>query len=274
MNFSFLSSIGLANLSSNELVQHFSPNINVSASDSLFPQHVEPTLAIGSNNQLFAGWKEASTSTGPGVDVSFTSSSDNGITWTAPLRMPYNVSSSWSKSDPWLNYFNKTIYFTYLEYNTVQTLGSNSQVTMARSTDNGTTWITTKATQNKLFADKETFIISLNGTIYLTYDDIDLNSNLGLVILAKSIDNGNSFSDITSLNNSTADDIVAPYPALSSNNTLFVAWAMFNDSNNYFGDVYYDHSVNGGENFTKNSALNPQESYAWYNNYKATIPVM
>ena len=259
------------NTSSNTTNESFSTNIQLTINDNLYPQHVEPTLTVGPNNELFVGYKEANTPTGGGVNVSFIRSLDGGIAWSTPSLMPSNVSSTRSESDPWLNYYNNTIYYSYLDYTSDL---SSSQVTMARSTDKGNSWITSKASDNSLFADKEVFIISPNGTIFLVYDDVNSVTSLGLVKLSKSIDGGKTFTDTTSINNNINDYIVGPYPALSSNSTLIVTWAKFIDSNNYFGDVYYDHSNNGGLTFVQNTKLNPTTNYVWFNNGKATIPVI
>ena len=189
--------------------------------------------------------------------------------------MPSNASTSWLKSDPWMYYINGTLYYSYLEYSNNLNIIPNSQVTFAKSVDNGLTWTTAKASQNNDLSDKETFVVSSNGTVYLTYDDVNLYTGSAFVKLSKSNDNGKSFSDVATINkNNTYDDIVAPYPALSSNNTLFVSWTRFNDSNNYFGDVYYDYSLNGGLNFTNNTPLNPNADYSWYGGGKVTFSVI
>lgn len=275
-NISVLGGSVEAKITSNTTSQVFSTNVLVSTS-KLYPQHVEPTMALGPNNQIFVGWKDADTATGSGVDVSFTKSVNNGDSWTNPVQMPYNYSADWSKSDAWMNYFNNTLYYSYLEYNfTAFSYGlynkPYSQVTMAISSDNGSTWTTTQASHNKGFADKETFIVSPQGTIYLAYDDII--NNIGLVTLAKSTNNGKSFSDISVINNISNGNIIAPYLAISSNNTLFASWTQYN-TNNYGGNIMYDHSGNGGVNFTKNIALNPG-TYVDYsgNNEPPPFPVM
>lgn len=280
VNFTISTNVASSKTANSELYHYFSPNIRLTASDTLYSQHVEPTMAIGPNNQIFVGWKEADSPDGGGLNVSFSKSTDGGITWTNPIQMPNNYSNTYAKSDAWMYYYNNTLYYSYLEYNLTTInysgpyTGHYSQVTMARSTDNGTTWTTAKASQNKYFADKEAFTVSSNGTIYLTYDDINPDPTAGgSVVLSKSIDNGLTFSDIANVTDSVNEDIVGPYPAVSSNGTLFVAWSKFNDSNNYFGDVYYDFSLDGGHTFTNNTDLNLATENGWAYNWKATLPV-
>ena len=89
------------------------------------------------------------------------------------------------------------------------------------------------------------------------------------------MDNGQSFSDISTINNNAINDVVGPSSALSSNNTLFVAWTGYNGSN-YNGGVFYAHSTNRGLTFSYNSALysiNEYEIYTPYS-YKTTFPVI
>lgn len=261
----------------NTIFKTFSPNVLLSTSDALYPQHVEPTLAIGLNNELYVGWKNALGPSSAGVDVSFTTSLDGEQNWTKPVSMPSNVSQIGSKSDPWMNVYNNTIYYSYLEFNDSNIRNKFSQVTMARSTDNGSSWITSKASENTYFADKETFLVSENGTIYLAYDNV--NSDIGIfeVKLAKSIDGGKSFKELTRIEDLASDPVLGPYLALSENYTLFATWFMINETSQK-GDIYYDYSTNGGKSFGKDIDLNPESSYGSAFGIdtpgKSTIPVM
>lgn len=261
----------------NTVFKSFYPNILLSTNDTLYPQHVEPTLAIGSNDELYVGWKNALGPSSAGVDVSFTKSLDAGLNWTESVSMPSNVSQVGSKSDPWMNVYNHTIYYSYLEFNDSNIPNKFSQVTMARSTDNGKTWLTSRASENTYFADKETFIVSPNGTIYLAYDDV--NSDIGVfeVKLVHSIDSGNSFTELSRIDDLASNPVLGPYLALSQNQTLYATWFMINRTNQK-GDVYYDYSSNGGKSFGEDIDLNPESSYgsAFGINTpgKSTIPVM
>lgn len=259
----------------NNFITNFSTNTLLSTSDFTYPQHVEPTLAIGLNGELYVGWKEALGLASSGVDVSFTKSLDGGKNWTSPVSMPGNISDSGGKSDPWLQVYKNTVFYSYLDF----TSPTNSQVTMARSSDGGATWLTSKASQNIHFADKEAFTISDNGTIYLTYDDVNFQTGLITVKLSKSKDGGKSFFDISSISSLCFEDNAGPYPALSSNESLFVSWLSINDSNNFYGDIFYDHSNNGGKTFSTNKDLNPETEFASASTIngsiaKSSMPVM
>ena len=84
------------------LILAFSKGILLSTADTQYSHHVEPTLAISDDGTIFAGWKNANTHNGPGRRVSFSKSSDNGMTWTEPFDMPMFGGLTTGQSDPWL----------------------------------------------------------------------------------------------------------------------------------------------------------------------------
>ena len=55
----------------NSSILYFADNKLLSSSDSPYTHHVEPTIAISENGILFAGWKEAYTHNGGGVELVF-----------------------------------------------------------------------------------------------------------------------------------------------------------------------------------------------------------
>jgi hypothetical protein len=255
--FIYLSNLSTPNnkvLTESDEILSFSNNILLSISDSVYPEHVEPTLTIGINDEIYTGWKEARGPSSGGVDVSFSKSDNMGQNWTIPSSMPSNLNKNGFKTDPWLQIYNNEIFYSYLEYND----NFNSQITVAKSSDSGLNWHTVKASNNTNFADKETFVISKNGTIFLTYDDIDSNNESVEIRLSKSTDFGLSFNDITRINDINNKNVISPYPALFSNQTLFVTWLGTNFSNTNLIDIYFDHSVDQGRTFNIDRDLNPE----------------
>ena len=259
-----------------DTITQFSTNILLTTSDDKYPEHVEPSLAIGENDQLFVGWKEAQTPISAGLDVSFSSSIDNGLTWSTPISMPSNISKTNYKSDPWLVIHDNIIYYSYLDYFSINS--NITQITLAKSIDGGQTWVTSKASANKYFADKETFIVSPNGTIFLVYDDVDVSMNLTVVKFSKSTDGGKIFEE-TKISDASATDILGPYPAKSSNQTIFVSWLNIIDSTNVLGDIFWDYSTDQGSTFHTDRDLNPETNFGTYigdntQAGKSTLPVM
>ncbi len=261
------------------LIDHFSPNILLSTNDLSYPHHVEPTLAIGDDNLLFVAYKNAFTADGGGYRVSFVRSADGGNTWSTPLDMPMWNDMQTRQSDPWLVWFNDTLYFAYLEFTDDNTL---SQITVAKSTDFGDSWTMASASNADGFADKETMVITSNGTIYLAYDDVVTVGQNDVVIeptLSKSVDGGQTFTEVNVFPDAIDPNHVGPYLALSPNASVYVAWTWLR--NDPWGDVFLDWSNDGGRTFRNDIDLNPNSENATYSvnpstyrPMKITLPVM
>ena len=242
----------------------FSQNILLSTSDTPYPHHVEPTLAVSENGTLFAGWKNAYTDNGGGVRVSFSKSVDNGVTWSTPFDMPlFNSSITTGQSDPWMVWFNKTIYYAYLEFdlNDPFVYLNRSQITLAQSTDYGATWTLSKASNNTYFADKETMTIASDGTIYIAYDDTTLADSLTKdVRLSVSTDGGYSFNDTLVINDvDGVYDQGSPYLMTNRNDDLFVTWIKFPSDQYQENYIVFDKLSNGtfgkDQNMTSESLM-------------------
>lgn len=236
-----------------------SDSIILSTVEDTFLHQVEPTMALGLLGEIFVGFKNSETHDGGGAAVSYTHSRDNGATWSIPEFMPSLVNSS-RQSDPWMNFFNGTLYYTYLDFhfNFDGTLNESS-ITMARSTNHGTNWNLTKVTNNTGFADKESFTIDSDGIIYLVYDDIlsvKIETEPTLIKLSRSFDGGQTFYDNVTIMDSNSSNFLGPYIlAVNSPGELFTSWTYLgitpDDS-----DIYYDHSTDYGETWGIDKKLN------------------
>ncbi len=259
-------------------ISSFSKNILLSTSDTPYPHHVEPTLAIGENDVIFAGWKNAFSHNGPGVRVSFSRSTNYGKSWSKSFDMPMFEGLNTGQSDPWLVWHNQFLYYAYLEYsiNTDQL----SQITVAKSIDFGDTWTPVTASDGNGFADKETMTVSSDGTVYVAYDDLVYNANITSVRLTRSTDNGDSFSEVGVIADSTThpEDHLGPYVITDGHNDVYVAWVWF--SNNEWGDVYLSASQDQGETFSDEIDINPFSENATFETSpdqrasRATLPVV
>ena len=262
-----------ASVETQPVVSEFSSNILLSTDDSLYQHHVEVSMAISDNGTLFAGWKNSETHNGGGIRVSVTKSVDGGKTWTSPYNMPMFTSGITGQSDPWLVWHDGTIYFAYLEYSISGP--SLSQITVARSDDYGASWTPVKATYGNFFADKETMAISDNGTIYVVYDDIDLNSALGDadIRLSRSIDGGQTFQEICNI---TEQDPwrCFPYIALSSENDLYTSWLYIEPATLNWGNIEVARSLDGGFTFQESRFINNDGNYSTSAPGKITLPVI
>ncbi|HUT79736.1 MAG TPA: sialidase family protein [Candidatus Bathyarchaeia archaeon] len=255
----------------------FSENILLSTNDVTYGHHVEPTIAIDEDDRLYAGWKNAADSMTGGLAVSFSRSDNNGKAWTTPYDMPMFDNIFTGQSDPWLVYYDGAIYYAYLEYSRSIT-SDLSQITVAKSTNQGDTWQIVTATEGEGFADKETMTIAKNGIIYVTYDDIYDNGSV-VVRLSKSIDTGNTFHEYGVIADSIQEPIdhLGPYVTTDNFGNVFVAWTRFTDGN--WGDVYLTKSLNGGATFTSGIDINSETENATFTTsygyaHIATLPVV
>ncbi|GAG66107.1 unnamed protein product, partial [marine sediment metagenome] len=135
------------------------------------------------NGTIFVGWKNSETHNGGGARVSIVRSLDLGKTWTQPYDMPMFGGSFTRQSDPWLYWYNGTVYYAYLEfepdYFNNPSGGYLTQITIAKSTDYGVSWTLVQASNGTHFADKETIVVGENNTVYLVYDDVDVEDPNG-----------------------------------------------------------------------------------------------
>lgn len=251
----------------------FSRNILLSTDDSIYPQHVEVSMAISDNGVIFVGWKEALGHNTGGIDVSIVRSTDDGNTWTSPYSMNNYNGLNTGKSDPWLYWFNGTLYYAYLEY---EFTGSLTQITVAKSIDYGISWTEVNATNADYFADKETIVVGENNTVYVVYDDVDTSSIDGnaTIRVSRSLNGGDTYQEISIIGED--EFFVGPFVTLNSSGDPFVAWSWVPDEG---GNLYLSKSHDGGITFEQPQIVNDDGNYSAFEpagGYpgKATLPVI
>ncbi len=228
----------------------FSPNFLLSTDDSQYAHHVEVSVAISDNGTIFAGWKNSDLHNGPGLRVSIVKSVDGGTTWTEPLDMPMFGGEFTQQSDPWLYWHDGTIYYAYLEFEPDYFLNTSNpdfftQITVAKSEDYGSTWTTARASNGTYFADKETMMVSDDGTVYVVYDDVNVDAEDGnaTVRFTRSTDGGTTFQEMSVIDEDPG--YVGPFVAQNSTGGLFVAWTWL-DSTYTQGAIFLSRSADGG----------------------------
>lgn len=276
----FLTSIKLTKSQEiNPTILSFSEDKLLSIDDSNYPHHVEVSMAISENGIIFVGWKNSETHNGGGARVSIVRSLDGGQTWTNPYDMPMFEGQFTRQSDPWLYWYNNTIYYAYLEFENDYFVdpegGYLTQITVAKSDDDGETWTPVKATSGNYFADKETLVVSENGTIYVVYDDVDPSSTGNATVrVSRSLDGGITYQDISSL----GEDFyfVGPYITLNQSGDIFIAWTWAPETG---GNLYFTKSSDGGLSFDPPQFINQDGNYCALEAIggyasKATLPVL
>ncbi|MHA2047903.1 MAG: sialidase family protein [Candidatus Thorarchaeota archaeon] len=246
----------------------------LSVNDFFYDHHVEPTLAISDNGTIFAGWKNSETHNGGGAEVSFAKSGDGGNTWSFPKDMKKFEGIHTRKSDPWLVWHDGSIYYAYLEFSVND--NSLSQITLAKSSDYGETWNQAAASNGLYFADKETMVITDNGTIFVAYDDVDTDpEGLATVRLTRSVDGGSNFEEVSVIS-PAAYGHVGPYLTLDNESKVFVAWTYFYDVG---GNLLIDNSTDFGLSFGEDRIINSDGNYSAFTDAdgrpaKTTLPVI
>ncbi|MFX1480776.1 MAG: sialidase family protein, partial [Promethearchaeota archaeon] len=254
-------------------IKSFSDDIHLSIDDSIYLHHVEVSMAISDNGIIFVGWKNSATHNGGGIRVSIVKSFDGGETWTSPYDMPMFEGRSTGQSDPWLFWYKDAIYYAYLEYE--NDADGLSQITVAKSDDDGESWTLVNATNAHYFADKETFVVGENNTIYVAYDDVDTSpTGNATVRVSRSLDGGYTYQD----NSSLGEDFyfVGPYITLNQTGDVFIAWSWLPESG---GNLYFTKSQDGGQKFDLPKLINHDGNYCVYETVggypsKATLPVL
>jgi hypothetical protein len=259
-----------------EYIDRFSVNLLLSTTDANYAHHVEPTIAIGENDTIYAGWKNSETDIGGGARVSFTRSDDSGLTWLPPFDMPMFVAPFQisRQSDPWLVWHDEVIYYAYLEFVPGDPF---SQITVAKSADNGDTWDLVPASDGSGFADKETMTIASDGAIYVAYDDVLTQGNE--IILSKSVDGGDTYQDISVIEPEPVNETynqVAPYLTMSNNDDVYVAYTHLLEVG---GNLMLDRSLDGGLTFEGARRINDDGNYSEFTvangrPAKITLPVI
>jgi len=257
----------------------FSSNKLLSTDDNNYAHHVEVSMAISENGTIFAGWKNSETHNGGGVRVSFVRSLDGGKSWTQPYDMPMFGGTFTGQSDPWLYWYNGTIYYAYLEFDLDYfddpSGGYLQQITIAKSIDYGVTWTPVQASNGTYFADKETIVVGVNNTVYLVYDDVDVEPNGNATIrVTRSNDGGDSYEEISVIGED--EFYIGPYITLNSSGAPFVTWSWVPDGG---GNLYLSKSLNKGITFDTPQIINKDGNYSAFELAggrvgKVTLPVI
>lgn len=210
------------------------PNVRIMDGSSPFAWQVEPTMVLNRSGTIYVGWKEASSSDGPGRRVGFSYSEDDGATWAPNILMPQNhTGEGCANSDPWMALAaDDAVHYAYLEYE----CGSGIDFT---STRDGREWgpvnYIPSADPFGGLADKESLTVDPFGRLYAAWDEASLGNELQVTW---SDDGGATWAPYV---NPAGGGVLGVIVATSPNGTVYLTWWNF-----FSDDIMFDWSWDGG----------------------------
>ena len=187
----------------------FGTPINLSNNPG-FSEH--PQIA-SYDNKVYAIWADDSSGN---REVLFTRSQDNGTTFETINNLSNNTSDSFNQE---IAVFGDDVYVVWLDQNE----DGNTNILLRSSDDGGTTFGSTVNISNN--ANEETFpkVAAYEGNVYVAWNLIDETlgdrENQGLFFV-KSLDGGNTFADIITLNQ---ENDFGELQIAAHNQTVYVA---------------------------------------------------
>ncbi len=174
----------------------WSTPVIVNSSPSTSYEQITPKIGIGTNGKLHVVW-QAKDATYTNRVIKYSSSTDDGATWSSSVITEDSPSNSWYSQQPELYVSGDNIYLAYVGYTTGQT--AKLQIKFQKSTNNGVTW------ENKVIIREDTntksnpqLIVDSSGYIWI------IMSVTTTAYWTKSTDAGVNWDAWTSYGGSTA----------------------------------------------------------------------
>lgn len=232
---------------STELGIEFDDTINVSDNmeDSVYGQ-------VGSsknNNNTYVVWQESIPSDlGGNYEIFFKKSYDKGISFGEEIRLSNNSGFS---EHPQMASENENIYVIWADNTNV-----NKQIYFIKSSDGGNSFGEQMTLSNGSSNAFNQEIASFESNVYAVWLEIEVPSGPYRVMTTSSNDGGETFRKPIALSeNATAQT----FPKIStSNNHVYVAWNVEDESENKSG-VYFTSSPDNGMTFGNVTRLNTEE---------------
>ena len=244
----------------------FSANVRVNFGNSTYRYQVEPTMVINSMGQIFVGWKEAPGASAGGERVSFSTSTDGGMTWSRDVFM--QIVTLLYQSDPWLTVTGTDrVYFTRIEYASTSSSGG---LAVTNTTD-GVTWGTTFYYDDAPnFADKESAAHDAAGNLYWVWNT---DSTTGELAFARSNDGGATWTPKVLVNDQpsmTYGETLGGIVQVAPDGTVLATW-WNTDRNN----IMFDRSSDGGRTWGTDIRVNANPGTArWTAQWVIPLPAM
>jgi hypothetical protein len=214
-----------------------------------------PASAAGPNGYIYVIWQDDRASPGSTSDILMARSTDNGSSFSAPIRVD-DAPASTDQLYPQLAVdLSGKLHAVWSDYRS----GVNYRIHYSNSTDNGTTW--SPSVMVNFSASGGQYVPSIttdsSGNLYVVWDDGRSGNH---IYFSRSTTGGSSWSAAVKLD-SSGNAARYPWICWGPNGNITVVWQ---DSRNTNWDVFMVSSANGGTSFgpevnvTKNTTSTSQ----------------
>lgn len=218
------------------------------------PFAADPHISISGKN-IFVVWTASlageSTNGGRNSDIFFSKSSDGGVSFSKPVALTNYKQGI--KQEPRLAVSGNNMYIIWSDYS----FGA-AEIYFTKSTDNGVTFSTPIALGTSFGAAGETRLSAYGDNVYVLWIGSDNGVTAGAVLFKTSSDEGNTFSNTTSLN---SNGIASKPEMYISGNNVYVVWynSTLTAANVTDDQILFSRSTDAGAHFSSpiNLSNNP-----------------
>ncbi len=237
----------------------------------------------GSGNWVAVWWSSDSLGGTIGTfdyDILVARSNDNGSTWTTPAALNGNATTdSGSDLRPQVttNGSGNWVAVWYSSDSLGGTIGTDEDILVARSTDNGGTWTAPAALNSNAATDSgddDYPQVTTDGSgnwVAVWRSDDDLGATIGTdedILVARSTDNGGTWTAPAALNsNAATDDLIGfdwyPQVTTDGSGNWVAVWQSFDTNSGAEFDIMVARSANNGATWSASAALNTSAAFDW-----------
>ena len=238
---------------------------------------LEPQVATDGDGNWVAVWSSAENPADPDgtdSDIFVSRSTDDGVTWSAAQTLNSNAGSD-SGSD-WAPFVTtdssgNCVVVWYSNDDLGATVGPDSDIFVARSTDNGVSWSAVQALDPNADSDSGfdgppcVMTDGSGNCVAVWYSNDDLGATVDTdydIFVARSTDNGASWSAVQALNSNADSDSGPDYhPCITADGSgnWVATWYSYDDLGATVGadaDVFVSSSTDNGASWSTVQALN------------------